>query len=365
MKTFQESSIQDYIVTEEVRKKEIKKMKYSALIYGGTKDLETEHIQIANGSKIKTFFRHNFELSKYRENLFSRLFHIIVKSTLKLNSVINKSIVESNQVRIEYKSEVNLMANKKDLILSKKNDSLSLNFRKSYYAYKINRKEKKKLLTILDHFSGLDPQIIKNIEFGLIKKSVDFYSVFSMNEEGIHHLNRLSSSKMYDVIDNLCKSRRKGIKGFFDKILKSCERKLKRTYDQYLIEQKVSDYQEKHMNTCRQEFKKYKKRKLFISKKRKLKFMRSCLQIIARKSDQRQKKEIPLWKLSELIKEVHKKTPSKVHYYQLFGLKNVHVFGRFEGEDDGGRVFINNFDEGLFKGTGIVSNYLKSRELSL
>lgn len=362
-KSVSETSLAPFLVSEEVRKNEIKRMKYSALIYGGYKDSKTEFIQISKEGLVKTFFRHNFESSKYRENIFSRLFNIIVKSFLKLNSIVNKSVVETDKVRIEYQSEKNLLKSKEDLIFGANDPKLSINFMRDYYSYKMNKRERKRVLELLDHFSGADPILANNIEAGVIQKSVEFSTLFSLGHDAMVTFHNQPVSNVHRVFDEACKASRKGLKGFLDQILKTCEKKLKNKYDAYMIEWSVSDYDGKTFDSCKSDFKKYKKKKLFVSSRRKRLFMESCLQKVAAKSVEQKDKEIPLWRLSSLMREVHKRVPSKIHYYQLFGYQNVHVHGTFEGLDAQEHLVSHNFREGIFKGLGVIANFKKNQGL--
>lgn len=362
-KSLNKSALSNFLVSEEERKRENSRMKYSALIYGGYKDLKTEHIQISKDGIVKSFFRHNFEASKYRENIFSRLFNIIVKSFLKVNSIVNKSVVETDSVRMEYRNERNLLKSKEDLVFSNQDPNLSINFRRNYSSYELNKYEKRRLIELLDHFSGADPLLADNIERGVITKGVEFNSLFSIGFDAMVYFHELPVQKVYQVFEESCEASRKGVKGILDRILKTCERKLKKKYDTYMIEWKVSDYGADTYQSCKSDFNKYKKKKIFVSSRRKRLFMESCLQKVALKSEERREKELPVWRLSSLMREIHKRVPSKVHYFELFGLQNVHVHGTFEGLNEQDQLIFHHFNEGIFKGLGVVANYKKSQGL--
>jgi len=196
-----------------------------------------------------------------------------------------------------------------------------------------------------------------------LKNSIEFSTLFSMGHEAMVYFHELPVAAVHKVFNEACEAGRKGVKGFFDRLLKSCEKKLKRKYDAYMIEWSVADYSNDTYESCKNDYKKYKKRKLFLSKRRKRLFLESCLQKVAAKTQRDKEKEIPLWRLSSLVREIHKKVPSKVHYYELFGFQNVHVHGTFEGQDQNGHLITHHFREGLFKGLGIVSNFKKNEGL--
>ena len=349
-----------YLVSEEQRRLETSKLKYSVLIYGGFKNIRTEHIDISKGGNIYTFFRHNYERSRYKENVFSRLFHVLMKAGTKLSSFINRDRFETDNVRVEYESSHNLIETKGDLVFNQEKSNLSLNFMRDFYAYKLRKKEKKRVLDLLDHFSGADPRLADQIEKGLVSRSVSFNTMFSMGGEALENFHNLSKSKVYKVFEESCEASRSGLKSFFGRFLKTCERSLKKSYDLYQKERLYSNYTSALYISCERDLLSYKSKRRRTSARRKRMFLESCLQKKAQKSVQKLVEEIPLWQLSFLMRNIHKRVPSKVHFYQLFGFKNVFVHGEFTGKNSQELSVNHHFREGLFKGLGTVSNSMKS-----
>ncbi len=362
---FDRQVIAPFLVSEEQRRKETSNFRYNVLLIGGKKSKQTEHIQLTQNGVHKSFFRHNFENVKYIENVFSRFFQILIKSFLKVNSLVNKAVTETKNVRMEYSSEENLLKTKDDLIFEEKTEKLSLNFIREFYAYKLKKLSRERLVSLMDNFSGVDPQIINQIEDGSLERSVDFRSTYSLGHEAMKHFHNLSLNQVYDIFDNACESQRKGIKGFFSRLFKSCEKKLKKAYDLYQVEWRVEDYTPDVYQACRQSLDRYRynnDRNTFSPRKKRM-FMNSCMQKISPKKVGQRKRELPVWRLARLSTELEQRVPSKNFYFQLFGHANVHVHGEISGLDQNGFQFQHYFREGIFQGLGIVNNYKKNSGL--
>lgn len=352
-----------YRVTEEQRKLETSRFKYQALLFGGKRDLKTEYIKLAKDGLESVFFRHHFEKESHRQNFFSRLFYEVIKRVTTLSSVINKAFYENEKVRVEYRHKRNLLQTKEDLILEEGRPTLSINFMKGLYSHKVSKRIRKKILNFLDHFSGADPLLAWQVENGQIKESVRFNTTMTLDEESLEHFHSLSAKRVYQIIDDSCKASRRGVKGWLSGLLKVCERSLKKSFDQYDKERRSHDYDSLVYDSCKKDLKRYKRRKRWLSSRRKRSFMESCLQKKTMKSKSGAQKEIPVWQLARLMRNIHKRVPSKVHHYALFGFKNVHIHGQFSGPKSDGYEFDHYFREGIFKGTGVVSKSMKSLSL--
>jgi hypothetical protein len=348
-----------YRVTEEQRRLETSRFKYQALLFGGKRDLKTEYIKIVKEGLEHVFFRHHFEKENYRQNFFSRLFFEVIKKVTQLSSLINKAYYDTEKVRLEYRHKRNLILTQEDLILEAGAPKLSINFMKGLYSHRVSKKVKKRILDFLDHFSGADPLLARQVENGQIKSSVRFNTTFTLDEKSLEHFHSLSTKEVYEVFDDSCKASRSGLKGWLSGLLKICERSLKKSFDQYDKERRVADYSSTLYNSCKKDLKRYRRKKRWLSSRRKRAFLETCLQRKAEKKSINSQREIPVWQLARLMRNIHKRIPSKVHHYQLFGFKNVHIHGQFSGLKRDGYDFDHFFKEGLFRGTGVVSNSLK------
>lgn len=356
-KSYDKDLLKEFLVTEEERKTENLKTKYSLLLYGGHKQAETEQIDLTSQNQSKRFFRHNFSKSIYRDNIFSHLFSGVFKALLNLPMVVNQDEYRDDFLRVEYESEKDLVKSKEDLRVTEGEEKLSMNFKTSYFSYRLKKKPKEKLIKLLDHFSGVDPEIVARIERGELSHSVNFESIFSIGKDGLEHMHNLSYQDVYAIIDKSCDAqRKKGLFDFLKGLLKICERKLMRSYDRYNLERITKDYTNEAYELCSGDYQTYRKSKFWVSPRRKRLFFQSCMQQRLRKSEKEVQGELPIWRLATLMKDFQDQVPSKLHYYELFGYANMHVHGELSGENEHGQSFFHNFREGMFKGLGVVSN---------
>jgi len=354
------SILAPFLVTEERRKIENKALKYGILLFGGRKEAKTSHIQLTKDGKTKTFFRHNYLRASFRQNAFSKFFDIIVRSFLKASSIINNTESESDNVRIEYDSEKNLIKTREDLEFLESQERLSLNFVKEYYTYKYSKRTDDKVQDLMEEYSGSDPLVARRLREGDLMGPINFETNFSFGHNALSYFHNQSTTKVYGVIDQICKTKRKkGIFSFLARLLKTCERKLKRSYDTYEVEWRVADYDASDYQKCERAYAKTKKR-LFRRSRRKRLFMKSCMQKIAQKSEVSRDRELPIWRFKDFANLLSKNIESKVYFYELFGLKNVHVHGEFSAKDRSGKDFVHYFREGHFTSTGLIQNTLKN-----
>ena len=138
---------------------------------------------------------------------------------------------------------------------------------------------------------------------------------------------------------------------------------LKRAYDAYQKEWRTADYSKKTYESCEKSYKKYRRKRFWVSRRRKRKFFESCMQKVSQKAVAQRNKELPLWQLAKMSTEIEQYIPSKNGYFQLFGYPNVHVHGEISGTDQNGFMFQHFYREGIFKGVGVVNNYKRSKGL--
>ncbi len=355
-----------HLVSEERRRKEVLKSKYYLLLFGRFKNQETQYIQIAKEGRVKTFFRHNFEKSNYREDFLGWLTAMALRSFLRLDGWVKKGLVESKGLRIEYDSNRNLIKSREDLVLKENDEKLSLNFFREFYVYKTmglwGKSYKKRILKLLENYSGADPLIPKRLREGQLVGPFRFKTRLSLGKAAIDYFNNLSLNEVYDKIDNLCEVKGKSkIWRWLRNPFRRCQRKLRRNYDDYLKEQLYDDYTAKQYSNCRKRVKRL-RRGRYYSSSRKRKLIKSCLQKVSKKPFKRAVVEIPLWRLRFFLQNMHDESRTKLDIYSFFGWNNVFIDGNFQAKRSDGRgIFINFFKEGVFRGTGIVSKYLLER----
>lgn len=346
-----------FLVSEELRKKEKIKSKYSLLLLGGSREKQTEHIQIVKDNKVTTFFKHNFEKLKYVENAFSRLFQVLIKSFLRLDSFVNKKSSELSSLKIEYKSERNLIKHKEVLKLQENQEVLSFKFDKSFYTYKTKKKDKKKAVELLNNFAGSDPLVTNLLDQDYIKGPLRIDINFKMGGDAVSYFNNLSLNQAYDRLNAICSQKKKSIFKFFRSLFGGCKKELQRSYDALIVDNSNQKYTKKDYDRCSSYSR---KRYRSARHSRKKYFIKNCLSKMTKKSNEQIRKEIPVWSYKEFLGKVHDHANSKVDYFSLFGVSNVFQSGTVEALKRDDSSFYHFFKEGQYQGDGVVSNHLKA-----
>lgn len=348
-----------YLVSEERRKEERKKSKYSLLLLSGVKDQQTSSVQITKDQITRTFFRHNYSKVLGVEDLASWLLNAFMKTHLDLGVFVKKIVNESQNFRMEYQSERNLVKSQEDLLLNEEDDKLSLNFTKDFYTYKstgfLGKSPRKKMVKLLGGYSGFDPLIADAVEEEVIVAPMRFSSTLSMTKGAIAHFNNLDVNRVYDLIEEVCSSEKKNIWNFFRTLFGGCKTSLQRSWDKYVIELKTDDYDHSTYKACADKVKK----KIFASSSKKRKLLEACMQLSKAKSSDRVENELPVWRLSDFMTKMYEKSKHKQDMYNFFGVQNVFFHGSLNAKSRDGQDFQSYFREGNFKGTGLINNYLK------
>ncbi len=359
-KDIDEAIVAPYLVSSEQRKELEKDSRYEILLFGGKKKAKTTHYKITKDNKLHSFFSHNFESASYRQNIASKLFGIIIKSFLKLSSVINNSEERSRSVNIQYKDSRNLIESQEDLIVNEEEEvgKVSVNFTRKYYAYKGSKGNVKELAGLLENFSGVDPRVIDQVEDGLLDKSLNFFSKYSMTNDGVKFFNHLDITTAYDIFDGMCSNNRpKGFLGWLSSLFSRCESRLKKEFDLYQIEWNSKNLTSQIYKSCEADLREYKKKRRWMSSRKKRSFMAKCTQKLARKTEVERERELPVWRLAKFMDRFLASSESKIYYFQVFGLSNVHVYGQVSGRTQADQSFVNYFSEGNFKGIDLVTNF--------
>jgi len=346
-----------YIVSHEIRKTENMNSKYLVFLFGGQRTQKTQQIEIVKDGVAKSFFRHHYEKIKYKQNVFSRFMAIIFRSFLNMNTVVNKKASDTKKMSIEYDNERDLMARKEDIDVSSKEEKLSISMERLYFAAKTkgrSKKYKKYALKVLEDYSGADPSVIKLFRNDFLVGPVKISSQFKIGKEGIHYFHGLSSSQIYKQIRNMCSSSKFSFRNIFG----GCKSKVSKAYEKYLVEWTHNDIQSKDYKKC----KKYKKRRRW-SRRFRRHFMKKCTLALSKKSSKGSLKDVPLWRLKSFTQTMFEQSKSKVDLFAFYGIYNVFSYGKFEATNTMGQPFKSYFNEGKFRGLGVVDSFMRNNQL--
>eukprot|EP00914_Ancora_sagittata_P000825 GHVO01002212.1.p1 GENE.GHVO01002212.1~~GHVO01002212.1.p1 ORF type:complete len:652 (-),score=17.37 GHVO01002212.1:359-2272(-) len=311
------------IVTYEKRKSETKKTKYLALLFGGMKDQKTQLVEVVTDGKLKKFFRHYYEKIKYRQNFMSRFVSILLKSFLKLDSIVSKDYSDSRNVTIEYDSEKDLVSSKEDINIEKEG-KLSVAFKEKYYSRKIQgrlgKKHQNKVISMLEGYSGVDPYAVSLMKSGALRGPVNLTANYRVNDDAIKHFTKLSRNDVYSKIKKTCGVKSRGIFSFFRNLFNFCKYKMYRSYDKFYNEYSYNDVYEAHYKTCKRKVRKY-----FFRRRKRRVLLERCLQSLTYKREA-EKLQLPLWRFKDISQHIFVESRSKVDIYNFYGVNNVFSF---------------------------------------
>lgn len=357
-RSFDAEDISAYEVGHERRVRERKSSRYMALIYGGLRDQESEHIQIGDNAEWTTFFRHHFESVKYYQNIWSRLINALFRSFLQADTVVNHRYSDTKKLRVEYKSETNLLNTRSELNLGDSNETqdLSLNFERIIYAQDTKRdKTMNKVLRLLDHFSGADPLAPKMLRQGQLVAPLKLRSHYTIKEEGIRHFNQLGPKKTSKVIEKMCDIHSRTFWQKIRNLFGGCRHKINKAFDYYWVEFAHEKYTSKLYRRCR-----WKNWWRFPSRRKQF-YIQKCLRKHTYRI-QSERNKLPLWRLSDFSQQVHRYSENKLDFISFFGLENVFLHGSFKAESNSG-PFMTYFNEGAFSGLGVVDQHMRRENL--
>lgn len=353
-----------YILSEEKKISQTIAHRYNFLLLGGQKSSRTQQIEITKEGKVKTFFRHYFEKVKYTEDLISRLFASVLYALMDVDIGANKMASDTKKVSIEYDSERNLLEARDDLEIhsaASGEQKLSMTFSSDYRTQKtkgmMGKKYRDRAKFILERFSGVNPIAIDMIEKDQLRAPYQITGKYQVNVDGIRYFNSLDVGVVLDSMQALCDERPKNKFLNFRSLFDNCRRSLQNDYIDYMKDLSHDRVSINEIESCEKKSRKY----IFSSAKKRA-FLKNCLADMTSKS-QDQWTEVPLWPLKNLANNIVNNCNSKVHYYNLFGLKNVFFFGSFSANTETGAAFMTNFHEGAFKGLGAVDHYMRVENL--
>ena len=352
-------ALRNNVVSLEQRKTEQRESKYSLLFWGGQKEASTQQIEIVKNGNVHRFFKHYYEKIKYKQNILSRLVNVLVKSLLKLDTIINKDSSDSKKVLVEYSSDENLIDAKKDINM-KEEETVSIGFSHKFFTAKTNgvlkKGHKKAALNALYNYSGVDPLAIKLFENDQLVGPVKINGEYKINRDGLYHLLSFTQSEMKSRYEVMCGAKSKGIFKWFRNLFNGCLHKMNSSSKKFYAEWAYNDFSSKLYSYCKNKTKKY--RWFKRSRKR-----RKCMEEYSRRVTPQSMAEVPLWRLKDIVQTVYLEHKNKTQILSFFGYDNVFYYGNFQSYTSEGKSFISYFNEGRFDGLGIVDNFRRENNL--
>ncbi len=317
LKDFDYNILKGNIKTRELREKETRSSKYLAFIYGGLKESETERREIVKDGVLTRFFAHSYTKLKYKENIVSKIMNLFLGKLFFAGSIVNKTDITEDRLRMDYNSEINLIELKKDYNISE-GGIFSMSFTHEQNIFEGSRKKSKEVEKALyKNISDRTDSVAKYTklfgEFELQAPS-SFYSKFSFDQDNIKHFMKIDESTLPDVFKKSCKTKSKSIFKLFRSLFSSCRHKLVKSYTNYFKEWTTQDYDKSVYKKCRR-----KVRRRYRSLSRTRVATEKCMQLSSHKTEVSKGKELPLWRLKDFLNNVANHISHRDTYEHLFG----------------------------------------------
>lgn len=339
------------IISHETRKTEDMNSKYMVLIFGGTRDQQTQHIEVVSNGVLHTFFRHTYEQTSFSENIFKRLLNIVTKAFLDWDILIDKTYQDLKNMRLEYEAVEDLIDAKRDLPIEEK-ENFTISFGREYFAAKTTGKHKKNAKKILGDYSSIDESVIQLLDMDYLRGPMTIKTRFQMGKPAIDYFNGLDRNDAYDFIADLCSSQPKSIWRWFRSLFGGCKSSLQKKFEKYYTELRVGAVQENTVQTCKQQV----SRRSFFVRRR---LMKKCLTEKSQIPVAEVGNQIPLWRLKSFLQKLYSESENKVDMYSFFGIGHFFVFGSVNAVTANETPFVTHFREGNFQGLGVVESHLR------
>ena len=353
-----------YVISEEKKITQAIEHRYSLLLLGGSKESRTQQIEITKENKVKTFFKHYYEKVKYTDDALSKLFASFIFALSNSDISATKLASQTHKVTLEYDSSRNLLDNQEALNISdadENNQKLSLAFSSEFKTQKtsgiLGKKYRQRAIFILERYSGVNPIAIPMIETEQLKAPFLIKGKYEVNISGIKHLNQLPVGEVFGYFDGLCDEHPKAELINFRNLFDRCRRSLQNDYVDYLKDLSNDRISGDEIKNCQRKSLVY----LFSPGKKRI-FLKNCLAKINKLPEEKWVL-VPLWPLKNLTTNIANNCYSKVHFFNIFGIRNVFFHGEFTAQTVEGGDFSTSFHEGKFKGLGAVDHYMRSENL--
>lgn len=271
--------------------------KYSVLLFGSVKKRETEQIKIVKNGIEKVFFKHYAESVKFVQNLWSRIYGVVIRKLFDWDTGIRNAAEIKKKLSIEFEHMADLGEAKVDGA-----DKFSLTLSQNFQAAKTHRwwhwlyrKETRKHLAKMTNLGRKYRDLVDDRD---LRGPLEISSKVSIQETGLQHFNFLDEKTAFKMFKEVCDSGR------------SCQKMLRRKYTSYTGH-----------------------------------FHRYGI--------------VDLMRFKSFIGSYFKRIRHYSDLYPLFGKDNIFINGAFKARTREGSDFATYFKEGEFQGLGVIDTFMR------
>ncbi len=309
------------IVSLDQREQENIDSKFGFLLFGALKKKETEQVKIVKDGETKVFFRTHYENLKTVQNFFSRLLNTVVYALVKFPLGTKLDASKSRQVDIEYEALDN---QQKEDIFIESEEKLSVTLQKRYEARDttgfFKQNYKKHTIELMQNYTSLKADFVSMVRKDELQGPIAIHTTVRIETQGLRYFNQTDVNNVFLHIALICQSKRP-------------------------TQWQKADSREKFM------------KRLQVGPELCVKDLGE--DYLAYKADYEKYNEINMKKFRNFLIGLHKKTDRINDLYHFFGEKNLFFNGYFSAKTKSGNNFNTFFQDGVYRGLGLIDNYVK------
>ncbi|MEX1100030.1 MAG: hypothetical protein WEB87_06365, partial [Bacteriovoracaceae bacterium] len=181
--------------------------KYSFLLMGSVKKRQTEQIKVIKDGVEKVFYKHYAESIKFIQNLWSRIFGVVVYKIFDWDIGVKNAAESKKKLSVEFEDMQELGEAKVD-----QPDKFSVTLTQTFQAakthrwwHKLYRKESQRHLSDM---TNLDAKYVEMVKERSLRGPLEISSKIQILAPGLHHFNFLDENRAFKVFQNICKAKR-------------------------------------------------------------------------------------------------------------------------------------------------------------
>lgn len=309
----------DHIVQQDQRMTQNLNSKYSVLLLGKIRKKQTEQVKIVKDGVTKVFFKHYSQSIKYIQNLWSRLFNTVVYRIFKWDTSIKNVVETTKKLNLEYEQTEGL---NKDQVDSERKFSVELvqEFTSGKTHRWVDRLYKKEAIKHLVNWTTVDSNIVDLVKSEKIRGPLALESKIQVETAGLKHMHELGENGIFEIIVDVCKTKRKS------KWLNPAKRSKMLKRPQF------------GRSAC-----------VKTLGKRYLTYMHTFYKTGFN----------DLTKFRKFLGKFFSKAKNIADLKRLFGNDNVFIYGNLNAQTQEGIPFSTHFKSGLFRGLGVIDNFMR------
>jgi hypothetical protein len=311
--------LRDNVVSLEQRTRENFSSKFAFLLVGDIKKRETEQIRVIKEGVEKVFFKHYSESLRYIQNFFSKIFNKIVYKLFNWDVGISNAAESKKRMTLEFES-IDAFNQPGSV---ENEESFSLEFKMNFKAakthkwnHKLYRKETIKHLSRLTNLTDNYANLVSKKK---LRGPLAIESKILVETQGLRYFNSLSEDEIFEIIQAVCRN---------DNSKWSTEDQRRKQLKKVQV----------GSNGC-----------VKLLGKKYLKYLHEKLMT----------GRMDLFKLKAFLGSYFKRVRHYSEFFWLFGQDNTFMTGEFNANTDQGQTFTTYFNQGDFRGLGIIDRFMR------